>query len=238
MLSAKNFTKKIAQKIVLNDVSVTIKPQSIVSVIGPSGAGKSSLLKTLALLDHPDQGQLSLDEDTFTFPLAHKQIISPYPKLTVVFQQLFMWPHLTIKQNLTLPLRGKIDHHYFDYITTLFDMTPYLNRYPNQVSGGERQRAALCRALLLKPRYLLLDEVTSALDIEHSHLIITHLKQVAAQGVGILIVSHAIHMVAKISDHLIFMEKGEIIEEGSRDLLKNPQTDRLKRFMNIEKDLF
>ena len=106
-------------------------------------------------------------------------------------------------------------------------MTPFLDRYPNEVSIGQRQRAALVRALLLRPTYLLLDEVTSALDIEQSHLILSHLREIAQNGVGILFVSHAIHFAAKISDQILFMENGSIVETGPR----------LQRFMEIESQI-
>ncbi len=112
-------------------------------------------------------------------------------------------------------------------------MNEFLDRYPNEVSLGQRQRAALVRALMLKPKYLLLDEVTSALDIEQSYLILGHLKQIAEQGVGIIFVSHAIHLASKISDKVIFLDGGRIVEEGNKDILKSPQTDRLKKFINI-----
>lgn len=209
MLSAKNLHHTIDNRIVLNQVSVTIKPKEIVSVIGPSGAGKTTLLRSLALLEFPNSGTLSVDDKDYLFPIQNPEALHyPYPKLTVVFQQLFMWPHLTIRENLLLPLRGNLEPLYFKDVIDLFQMNGFLDRYPDQVSIGQRQRAALVRALLLRPTYLLLDEVTSALDIEQSHLILSHLREIANQGVGILWVSHALHLAKKISDKMVFMERG------------------------------
>ena len=203
MLFAKNITKKIDGREILKDVSLSLECGEIVSVIGPSGAGKTTLLRAISLIDFPNSGALTIGENKYQFPLAEtEQIKYPYPDLTVVFQQLFIWPHLTIRQNLTLPLRDNFDEKHFDEVTGLFQMKNFLDRYPNEVSIGQRQRAAIARALLLKPKYLLLDEITSALDIEQSHLILSHLKQIAERGVGIVFVSHALHFASKISSRV------------------------------------
>lgn len=119
----------------------------------------------------------------------------------------------------------------------LFQMKGFLDRYPNEVSIGQRHRAALVRALLLKPKYLLLDEVTSALDIEQAHLILGHLKQIAEKGVGVIFVSHALHLASKISDKVVFMDDGKVIEEGTGEILTNPKTERLKKFVNISQEV-
>lgn len=234
MLLAKNITKKIDGREILKDVSLSLESGEIFSVIGPSGAGKTTLLRAISLIDFPNSGALTIGENKYQFPMALTANIKyPYPDLTVVFQQLFIWPHLTIRQNLTLPLKNKLDEKHFDEVTSLFQMKSFLDRYPNEVSLGQRQRAAIARALLLKPKYLLLDEITSALDIEQSHLILSHLKQIAEKGVGIVFVSHALHFASKISSKVIFLDEGKIVEEGSGDILHNPKTERLKKFINI-----
>lgn len=234
MLLAKNITKKIDGREILKDVSLSLESGEIFSVIGPSGAGKTTLLRAISLIDFPNSGSLTIGENKYQFPMTQTEGIKyPYPNLTVVFQQLFIWPHLTIRQNLTLPLRNNLDEKHFDKVTGLFQMKRFLDRYPNEVSLGQRQRAAIARALLLKPKYLLLDEITSALDIEQSHLILSHLKQIAEKGVGIVFVSHALHFASKISSKVIFLDEGKVVEEGSGDILQNPKTERLKKFMNI-----
>jgi len=231
MLTATSLKKIIQNRVVLDTLSLTIERGKITSVVGPSGSGKTTLLRALALVDPADQGTIAIDNDTFTFPRLPTDTRSPYPRLTVVFQQLFIWPHLTIRDNLILPLNGVIDSEHFRHLTELFQMTPFLDRYPNEVSIGQRQRAALVRALLLHPTYLLLDEVTSALDIEQSQLILSHLREIADTGVGVLWVSHAIHLAAAISDHILFMDQGKIIESGTPNMLKTPRSQRLKDFM-------
>jgi ABC-type polar amino acid transport system ATPase subunit len=234
MLLAKNISKKIDGREILKDISFSLDSGQIISIIGPSGSGKTTFLKAISLIDLPDSGSLEIDEDKYTFPIIDiKSIKYPYPNLTVVFQQFFIWPHLTIRENITLALRGKIDTAHFNEVVNLFQMAEFLDRYPNEVSLGQRQRAALARSLMLKPQYLLLDEVTSALDIEQSHLILGHLKLIAEKGVGIVFVSHALHLASKISTKVIFLDSGKIVEEGTSDILKNPQTDRLKKFVSL-----
>jgi ABC-type polar amino acid transport system ATPase subunit len=238
MLLAKDITKEIDGREILKNVSLSLESGEIISVIGPSGAGKTTLLRAISLIDFPNSGSLSIGDNKYQFPVEQAESVKyPYPDLTVVFQQLFIWPHLTIRQNLTLPLRDSFDEKHFDEVTGLFQMKSFLDRYPNEVSLGQRQRAAIARALLLKPKYLLLDEITSALDIEQSHLILSHLKQIADKGVGIIFVSHALHFASKISKKVIFMDEGEIIEEGTGEILENPKTERLKKFINISKQV-
>ena len=238
MLLAKNISKKIDGRDILKDISFSIESGEIISIIGPSGSGKTTFLRAISLIDFPDSGSLEIGEDKYQFPIKQVENVKyPYPNLTVVFQQFFIWPHLTIRGNITLALRGNVDKKHFDEVVGLFQMNEFLDRYPNEVSLGQRQRAALARALVLKPKYLLLDEVTSALDIEQSHLILGHLKQIAEQGVGIIFVSHAIHLASKISDKVIFLDEGKIVEEGTRDIINNPRTERLKKFINISQQI-
>ena len=238
MLHAANITKIIDGKDILKNVSLSLESGEIVSVIGPSGAGKTTLLRAISLIDSPNSGSLAIGENNYKFPVEQgKKMKLPYPNLTVVFQQLFIWPHLTIRENILLPLKGNIDAKYFDEVVGLFQMNSFLDRYPNEVSIGQRQRAALVRALLLKPKYLLLDEVTSALDIEQSHLILGHLKQIAEKGVGIIFVSHALHFASKISNKVIFLDDGKVIEEGTGEILTNPKTERLKKFISISQQI-
>lgn len=237
-MHATHITKIIAGKKILNNVSLSLESGEIISIVGPSGAGKTTFLRAISLIDFPDAGSLKIDEDNYQFPIRQDECIKfPYPNLTIVFQQLFIWPHLTIRQNLTLPLRKNINEKHFAEMVDLFQMDSFLERYPNEVSIGECQRAALVRALLLKPNYLLLDEVTSALDIEQSYLILAHLKQIANRGVGIVIVSHALHLASKISDKVIFLDAGSIVEEGTGDILINPKTERLKKFVNVARQV-
>lgn len=126
MLHATNITKKIDGREILKDVSLSLERGEIISVIGPSGAGKTTLLRAISLIDFPNSGSLKIGDESYQFPI--KQIGSvrfPYPNLTVVFQQLFIWPHLTIRQNLTLPLKGNVDEKHFQEVVELFQMNSF-----------------------------------------------------------------------------------------------------------------
>jgi ABC-type polar amino acid transport system ATPase subunit len=238
MLKATNISKKIGNTDILKDVSLKVRSGEIVSIIGPSGAGKTSLLRALSLLEMPDAGSMQVDEHVYTFPVGQLKtapLALPYPALTVVFQQLFVWPHLTVKENMLLPLRADVDENHFEEVVELFQMRDFLDRYPNEISLGQRQRTALARALLLKPQYLLLDEVTSALDVEQSYLILSHLAQIAKRGVGIVFVTHALHLAHTISDKVLFMDNGAILESGDKHILRAPQTARLRKFLSHSK---
>ena len=164
MLTAKNITKKREANTILESVSLEIKPGTITSIIGPSGAGKTPLLNVLSFSSLPEKGEILIDDKNFVFPCVDELVPQPTSSVAMVFQQLFLWPHLTLRENITLS--KKMSEAEIEELISAFDMGVFIDRYPNQTSLGQRQRAALARAIALKPRYLLLDEVTSALDIE------------------------------------------------------------------------
>lgn len=237
MLTGTNILKSHRNNEILKGVDVQLEPGQISVIIGPSGSGKTTLLKALSLLDPPDSGSVSIDDWSCDFPVKDmKKILPPWPKLTVVFQQLFLWPHLTLLQNITLPvaLRFKDEKkERVDELIKLFDMESFIHRYANEASLGQRQRAALVRALLLEPKYLLLDEITSSLDVEQVAIILTHLKELATRGIGILTVTHLLHFARDAADCVIFMDSGKIIEQGGKEVLLNPKQERIKKFLSV-----
>jgi ABC-type polar amino acid transport system ATPase subunit len=237
MLSGKALTKSFGNHCVLRGVDAEVELGGITAVVGPSGSGKTTLLKALALLEPPDDGKVILDGVEYDFPLLQGRVlVPPYPRLTVVFQQLFTWPHLTLRENIALPLRtlGRDpDGKQVRELITLFDMEDYLDRYPNQVSLGQRQRAALVRALALGPQYLLLDEVTSALDIEQVGVVLAHLQRLREQGVGILLVTHLIGFARRAADRVIFLDDGAVLEAGGPKILEHPSHPRLRKFLTM-----
>lgn len=239
MLEAQRISKSYDSTKVLNDVNLSIERGKITALIGPSGTGKTTLLKILAFLEQPDTGSVSIDGVTYQFPLEKSQKIeAPWPKVTVVFQQLFLWPHLTLLQNITLPLTasGQDDNPpRLQELLELFDMNHFVYRYPNQASLGQRQRTALVRALLLEPEYLLLDEITSSLDIEQTAIILSQLKKLSSQDIGILTITHLLQFAHDAADKIVFMAGGEILEEGSSDILVTPKHERLGQFLSVLK---
>jgi ABC-type polar amino acid transport system ATPase subunit len=232
MLRAESLQKHFGRVRVLEVPEFTVEPGQISVVIGPSGAGKTTLLRALSMVDPPDIGTITLDSRVYRFPSSG---ISPppWPQLTVVFQQLFMWPHLTLRQNIELPLqlRGAIDREAVDTLIEEFQMNTFVDRYPNGVSTGERQRAALVRAIALRPRYLLLDEVTSALDVERVALVLRKIQALKAAGVGVVAVTHALTFARRAADAVYFVDGGTVIHEGDGSILSNPMRPRLRQFL-------
>jgi ABC-type polar amino acid transport system ATPase subunit len=234
MLVAKNITKKFGDAIALHDVSLEVRPGTITSIIGPSGAGKTTLLRVLSLLDTPDSGEVTIDKKQYSFP-SQAKIEAPWPNVSIVFQQLFLWPHLTIRENILLPLkvRGIDRADELKKFVELFSMEGFLDNYPNQASLGQRQRAAIVRALMLQPNYLLLDEITSALDIEQSNIILSHLDKIKEMGVGILMVAHDINFAISMADKVCFVEDGKIMKEGRPyEFLLELKNQRIAQFID------
>lgn len=246
MLIAEGVNKTLGRNKVLHDVSIAIKPGEITALLGPSGSGKSTLLRALSLLEPPDSGIVRLDDMSYTFPAGAKQkarhSVSPWPDLTVVFQQLFLWPHLTIRRNVMIGLEGKSeatwankasDRQFVDELLEVFELTNLADRFPNEISTGQKQRAALVRALALRPKYLLLDEITSALDIEHIAKVLDYLKRLRSDGTGILIITHLIGFARSAADQVVFMEGGRVLEQGDGRLLTHPRSERLIQFLSL-----
>jgi polar amino acid transport system ATP-binding protein len=237
MLTGRDINKSFGGKVVLAGVDISIAPGQITALIGPSGSGKSTFLRALSLLDPPDKGSISVDNMTYAFPNKNGSGIQPpWPKLTIVFQQLFLWPHLTIRQNITLPVEntnGTKRNETVEELIELFDMNEFVNRYPNEVSLGQRQRAAIARALALEPKYLLLDEITSALDVEHVSKMLNHLKSLRERGTGILLITHLIGFAKRAADQILFMSDGMIVEAGGPEILSSPKSKRLAGFLSL-----
>lgn len=234
-LEAIDITVMHGSRTTLRKVNLTIRPGHLTALIGPSGAGKTTLLKTLALLENPASGSLILNGSEYQFPLNSKtQFKEPWPTVTTVFQQLFLWPHLTLRQNITLALGKKLSNTQNDYLEHLlvrFQMTDFIDRYPNQASVGQKQRAALVRALVLKPKYLLLDEITSALDVEQIAFILSELTSLKEQGIGLLLITHLLQFARQAADSIVFLEQGQILAAGSTEVITNPTQPRVKQFL-------
>jgi len=207
MLQGKNIYKGINGTAILKDINIKVEPSKITCLIGPSGSGKSTTLSCLSLLTNPTKGIVNVDGQEFNFDNGkngHKNF--PYPKVTVVFQGLFLFPHLTNETNILLPLKEQnktsLD---FDSLIDRLNIREVLKKFPNECSGGEKQRVALARQILLEPKYLLLDEVTSALDLETVNTVANILTELKNKGTGILLVTHMINLAKTISDDFYFL---------------------------------
>lgn len=262
MLEGRKLIRTVGTRKIIDNVDLELLPGEISVIIGPSGSGKTTLLKLLAMLEPPDSGTIVVNEREYTFP-SDKKIPPPWPLITVVFQQLFLWPHLTLFQNIKLPLTlrsgwkpglerrknqqesvnaahsvqdnsaDSSEQRRLEDLIELFDMGNFVHRYPNESSVGQRQRAALVRALVLQPEYLLLDEITSALDVEQISIILSYLKRLSKKGIGILIITHLLNFAREAADKVIFMDAGQIIESGGREVLDSPAHERVKKFLSV-----
>jgi ABC-type polar amino acid transport system ATPase subunit len=235
-LIAHNLSFGYNGKPVFQNVNLSIETGGITVLIGPSGTGKTTLLRCLALLDPPQTGTIAVDDERFVYPWPEGKVFNPpWPRVTTVFQQLFLWPHMTLRQNILLPVekRGGDIVGQLDAMIDAFDMGDFIDNFPNEASLGQRQRVALARALMLHPRYLLLDEITSALDVEQIAKILAYLKTLRGKNIGIFIITHLLGFARHAADQVYFMAKGEIAESGSPDILKNPKTERLFQFLSV-----
>jgi polar amino acid transport system ATP-binding protein len=233
MLEGKNISKAISGKQILSDINISVSPGEIVALVGPSGSGKSTLLRNLSLLEEPDMGTVIL-ENKKIFPYCKKSSASIYPYVTIVFQQFHLWPHLTVEKNLLMPLKQlkqPLNQSQYNDLILLFELDILLKQYPYQLSVGQKQRVAFLRALLLKPNYLLLDEITSSVDIQLVGKILSYIKQLALNKVGILISTHLLGF-ASHAHKVVFLNNGKIEEQGPGSILKTPKTELFSKFLS------
>ncbi len=232
---------------VLKGVDVTAPAGHVVSLIGSSGSGKSTLLRCANLLEDSQQGDVIFcgepvkwkGEGLRRHPADHAQMIRIRTNLSMVFQQFNLWAHMTILQNvMEAPLivlkrdRAEVEQAARGYLDKV-GIGDKCDAYPAQLSGGQQQRAAIARALCMEPKALLFDEPTSALDPELEQEVIKVIKDLAAEGRTMLIVTHDMRLAADVSDHTIFLHLGKIEEQGPPDtLFKTPQTERLQQFLS------
>ncbi|MFA7276939.1 MAG: ATP-binding cassette domain-containing protein [Pseudobdellovibrionaceae bacterium] len=226
MLSARNLHKTYGTRKILDGVDIDIAPGAITCAIGPSGTGKTTLLRLLCHLEQPDQGSISVDGSSTS---------APWPHVTAVFQSLFLWPHLTLRENIMLPARNANPNAQKDIegLIQLFEMQNFIDNFPNQSSIGQRQRVALARALILNPRYVMLDEITSALDVEQTAKILTKLTHLKERGIGVFLITHHMGFAKNAADKIVFMAEGHIAEQGPPAILENPKSERLQQFLSL-----
>ncbi|MDP9191218.1 MAG: ATP-binding cassette domain-containing protein [Acidobacteriota bacterium] len=236
MLIGENLTKRFGLTVALEDANCIVEPGKITAIIGPSGSGKSTLLRILALIDPADSGSVTVDSHVYRHPSIDDEMPPPWPRVTVVFQQLFLWPHLSLRENIMLPARHRavVDAETkFENLVKAFDMRGFVDRYPNQTSLGQRQRAAIARALILEPSYILLDEVTSSLDVESIAAIVNHLRTMRTSGMGVFLITHSLSFARSSADHVLFLDQGRVLEAGGARILDAPEHPRLKQFVQL-----
>jgi polar amino acid transport system ATP-binding protein len=223
MFSCQNLTKSN----LFDSISISVNPGQIVALIGSNGSGKTSIFRHLSMLDKADSGSILIDNLELILPNDHEPNI--HPKVTMVSQNELLYPHLIVRNNILLA--ADIKQNKFDELVNYFGIKLLLNKFPNELSGGQKQIVALIRSVILEPKYLLLDEITSALDSQHIHLVGEYLLNLKSQGVGILMITHSITFAKKLSDQIYFLDSGQIVEYGSVEILDNPTTQELKNYL-------
>jgi len=235
-LKISNLSSAYGKNVVLTDVSFTVQKGEVVSLVGPSGSGKSTLLRVLVGLTAPTGGSVTLQGDTINYKNKNSVNLSR-DRMAIVFQQYNLFQNMDVMRNVTIaPImikkRGRAEVE--DEARKLLEqvgLSEKLSAYPDDLSGGQQQRVAIARALALKPDLLLLDEVTSALDPELVTEVLDTIRELASGGMTMIIVSHEMGFVREISDQVIMMDEGRIVEIGSpEDIIDNPKTQRAKDF--------
>jgi len=220
----------------LDDVSVDFKKGEVVVIIGPSGSGKSTLLRSLNLLEDPTGGHIFLEGTDILD--AKTDINLMRRKMGMVFQQFNLFPHMTILKNLTIaPMKllkvSKADaEEKAMQLLKRVGLADRANAYPSQLSGGQKQRVAIVRALCMNPEVMLFDEPTSALDPEMVGEVLDVMKELAKEGMTMIVVTHEMGFAKEVGNRVIFMDEGKIAEEGTpEEIFSNPKSERLKNFL-------
>ncbi|NGY60128.1 amino acid ABC transporter ATP-binding protein [Lentzea sp. NEAU-D13] len=238
MLTISGLSKSFHGRLVLDDVSLAVRQATITAIIGSSGGGKTTLLRCLNLLERPDSGTIAVDGAPI---FADGAVCTDLPKLRrsvgMVFQRFNLFPHLTAIENVMLaPLdAGVPEQEALERAVTLLRRVRLAHRataYPEQMSGGEQQRVAIARALALRPSVLLFDEPTSSLDPESTGEVLLVMRELAATGITMVLVTHELAFAREVADHVVFVDAGKITEEGApAQVLTNPRSPRTREFL-------
>ena len=240
ILTAKNLTKSYAKGILaLNKVSFTLDQGKVLVVMGPSGSGKSTLIRTINGLETFDKGELNVLGIKIRADSDERKIQKIRRRVGMVFQQFNLFPHLSILENITLaPIQvqkrnKKEAEEYGMYLLCQMGIGSHAKKYPGQLSGGEQQRVAIARSLALKPELLLFDEPTSALDPERINEVLDAMRRLADQGMTMVVVTHEIKFAKEVSDQVLFIDSGKILEISPPEVFfSNASHERSRKFLN------
>lgn len=237
MIQVKDLHKSFGKNNVLNGISTDIKKGEVVVVIGPSGSGKSTFLRSLNLLEQPTSCSIIFDGDEITDPKTnidlHRQ------KMGMVFQHFNLFPHKTIRENITLApvtlkkmTKEEADKR-ADELLERVGLADKANAYPEQLSGGQKQRIAIVRSLAMDPEVMLFDEPTSALDPEMVGEVLDLMKQLAREGMTMVVVTHEMGFAREVGTRVVFIDEGKIKEQAEpEEFFSNPKDERLKEFLS------
>ena len=237
MIDVKNLSKSFGGHLVLDNISEHISAGEKVVVIGPSGSGKSTFLRCLNLLESPTAGTITFEGTAITDPKVKFDKVRQ--QMGMVFQHFNLFPNMTIQKNITLaPVRtGLMKQAEADELAKALlqrvDLTDKADAYPNQLSGGQKQRIAIVRALAMKPKVMLFDEPTSALDPEMVGEVLDVMKELAQEGMTMVVVTHEMGFAREVGSRVLFMDGGHILEQNSpKEFFDHPQHPRTQLFLS------
>ena len=246
IIKTENICKSFGSVDVLKNVSLTVEPGEVVVIIGPSGAGKSTYLRSLNHLEKPTSGKIWIDDKLIEdrvnghnqVKLPHKERAAILLEMGMVFQRFNLFPHKTALQNVMLApmnVKGVPEKEAKEKAVKLLNQVGLgdkLDSYPAKLSGGQQQRVAIARALAMEPKMMLFDEPTSALDPELVGDVLNVMKELAEEGMTMLVVTHEMGFAREVADRVVFMYDGATLEEGSpKEIFTNPKHDRTRQFL-------
>ncbi len=237
MIDVKHLSKSFGDHLVLDDIDQHIYPGEKVVIIGPSGSGKSTFLRCLNLLETPTAGTVTFNGIEVTDPKV--KIDQVRQQMGMVFQHFNLFPNMTIRRNITLaPVQtGRMKQEEADALATTLlrrvGLEEKADAFPNQLSGGQKQRIAIVRALAMQPKVMLFDEPTSALDPEMVGEVLDVMKELAVEGMTMVVVTHEMGFAREVGDRVLFMDGGKIVEEDTpENIFTHPREERTKSFLS------
>lgn len=238
MIETKGLTKKFGKLTVFENLDVNINKGEVLVIIGPSGSGKSTFLRCLNHLETPDGGNVVIEGETLDHK-NKKQYKNIIEKMGMVFQSYNLFPHMTVLQNvMEAPVTVKKEdksavRKRAEELIAKVGLSDKLDVYPSKLSGGQKQRVAIARALCMQPDIMLFDEPTSALDPELVGEVLGVMKDLALEGMTMVVVTHEMGFAREVADRVIFMDGGKIVEEASpEEIFRNPKENRTKEFLD------
>jgi polar amino acid transport system ATP-binding protein len=247
IIEVRNVSKSFGALRVLNNISLSVRRSEVLCIVGPSGSGKSTLLRCMNFLEEYHEGEITIQGKLLGFRTdgrgrrireSERNIDAVRRGISMVFQQFNLWPHMTVLDNVILPLilvqkksrseAEAIGRRVLDKV----GLTAKVNDYPMRLSGGQQQRVGIARALATDPTAILFDEPTSSLDPELVGEVLQVMKQLAREGMTMVVVTHEMGFAAEVADRVVFLDHGAIVEQGPpREIFRNPRSDRLRAFL-------
>ncbi len=238
MIEVKNLEKSFGDLHILKGITTTIEKGEKVVIIGPSGSGKSTFLRCLNRLEQPTSGQILFEGQDLT-RMPDKQLYAVREKMGMVFQHFYLFPHLTIRKNITLApvklglMNQQQANETAERLLKKVGLSDKAEQYPNQLSGGQKQRIAIARALAMNPDVMLFDEPTSALDPEMVGEVLELMRELASEGMTMVVVTHEMGFAREVASRVMFMDGGKIMEENApQEFFSNPKNPRLREFLS------